>query len=161
MPLTENDQTTILNAYNVRVSQVRGDYLEYFCDLALEFYVDLVEKRKDELVREMTRIAGTYPHPKIVRIPIHTFETYNSTSKHYQMTLEEALGKPGAYFKSPTGMNRANMHTIYTYSDFKEKLESKIAPNLRDFYVTMTSTIIENSSMLTVYSNTLWLNLKI
>lgn len=162
MPFTDEDRAKILDAYDARVSQIRGDYFDYFCHVALEFYVHLVETRKEELMNEMLQIAGSYPHPKVIRVPIHTFETYVSPDKTYQHTLEDTLGKPGAYFKSPTGMNRANMHAIFRYSNFNNAFEATIAPGMfPNMYVSLTSKTSETSSMLTVYSNTMWLNLPI
>jgi hypothetical protein len=158
MPFTQNDQNIVYNAYDLRVSQIRGDYFDYFCEEAVRYYADLFERRKEDIMTDMVRIAGSYPHPKTIRVPLHTFETFVSYDKTYQHALEDTLGKEGAYFKSLTGMNRANMHAIFNYSDFKQTFETRIAPDVPQIYVTLSSTKTESASILTVYSNTLWLN---
>ena len=161
MSFTTHDENAILNAYDMRVEQVRRDYLDYFCDVAIDFYAKIVEAHKEYILEHLVDQAKKYPHPSVVKIPIYTFETFVSPDKTYQTTLEDTLGSPGAYFKSPTGMNRANMHAIFKYSDFKQQFIQRIAPDTSRFYVTMTNEVVESSHILTTYRNTLLLNVRI
>lgn len=161
MSFNFHDEHAILDAYDLRVEQIRRDYFDYFCDMAIEYYTQIVVDHKEYFLHELIDQAKKYPHPSVVKVPIHTFETFVSPDKTYQTTLEDTLGSPGAYFKSLTRMNRANMHAIFKYSDFKYRFIQRIAPDTSRFFVTLTSDVVESSHILTTYKNTLWLNVRI
>ena len=161
MSFTSHDESAIIDAYDLYVQHIRRDYLDYFCDVAVEYYAKIVTERKEYLLDELIRQATKYPHPSTVKVAIHTFETFVSPDKAFQTTLEDELGSPGAYFKSPTRMNRANMHAIFRYSDFRKVFIQRIAPDTSRFFVTMSSEIIESNDTLTTYKNTLWLNARV
>jgi hypothetical protein len=161
MAFTSHDETAITDAYDLCVEHIRRDYLDYFCDVAVEYYANIVNERREYLLDELIRQAKKYPHPSTVKVPIHTFETFVSFDKNYQTTLEDTLGSPGAYFKSPTRMNRANMHAIFRYSDFRRVFIKRIAPDTSRFFVTMSSEVAGSNPDLVTYKNTLWLNARV
>jgi hypothetical protein len=161
MSFTSHDESAIIHAYDSCVENIRRDYLDYFCDVAVEYYANIVTERKEYLLNELIDQAKRYPHPSVVKIPIHSFDTFVSPDKIYQTTLEDTLGSPGGYFKSPTRMNRANMHAIFRYSDFRKVFIQRIAPDTSRFFVTMSSEVLDSNSVLTTYKNTLWLNARV
>ena len=120
MSFTSHDETAIIDAYDLYVQHIRRDYLDYFCNVAVEYYAKIVTERKEYLLDELISQAKKYPHPSTVKVPIHTFETFVSPDKSFQTTLEDELGSPGAYFKSPTRMKRANMHAKYLSNELHQ-----------------------------------------
>lgn len=158
MPFTINDRNTLLHAYTTSVDYRKHDYEQYFCEQAVDYYANVVENRKDEFLQQFAHLLSKYPHPVNVGVPINVFETYRSKDKEYQEELEASLGKPGAYFESPSGLHRASMFDIFKTFEFEELFNARVAGAVQNIYVTMTSTIKEKSSKLTVFENTLWLN---
>jgi hypothetical protein len=158
MSFTPYDESAILDACD---SSIRRDHLHYFCDVAVEYYAQIVNERKEYFLEELIGQAKRYPRPSVVKVPIHTFETFVAHDKTFQATVENTLSSPGGYFKSPTRMKRANMHAIFRHSDFQKVFIKRIAPDTSRFFVTMSSEIAETNSALVTYNNTLWLNARV